>query len=101
MDNTQRANASARKRNVLKHQSAQDRKQGNERVTWEKDRRARQIWASAQSLAVLKDLDRLQRTTGTLSDLRLIPESGNITLYTSGKFIRKIKNPVVHSFTQH
>ena len=80
MDDEQRSTAAARRQGALKHRM----KAGAERLAWEDDKRERQKWSSAQCLAILKALDKLLRTTGTMSDLRLLPESGNITLHTSG-----------------
>mmetsp|Transcript_53185 Transcript_53185/g.147479 ORF Transcript_53185/g.147479 Transcript_53185/m.147479 type:complete len:276 (-) Transcript_53185:22-849(-) len=80
MDDEKRANFSTSVRSVLKQ-----RKTGVERLTWEDERRRRQKWSSEQCLAILKLVDKLLRTTGTMCDVRFFPETGNIMLHTSGK----------------
>ena len=79
MDDEKRANFSTSVRSVLKQ-----RKTGVERLTWEDERRRRQKWSSEQCLAILKLVDKLLRTTGTMCDVRFFPETGNIMLHTSG-----------------
>jgi len=88
MDDEKRANFSTSVRSVLKQ-----RKTGVERLTWEDERRRRQKWSSEQCLAILKLVDKLLRTTGTMCDVRFFPETGNIMLHTSGDRFARVYTP--------
>ena len=72
---------------------------GAARLEYISDPQKRSKHLSYHSGSILKHADMIHRATGAIIDMRILPETGNITVYTTGIHTLTLTHTHIHTLT--